>query len=214
MDLVQQSPPILETRLDNWDRKIGVFGGDVRILYEPDDLSIRITSKTGAFDLYLFLYTNEMMILYIRATKTQSGNDIIKLLYLAADKLGISQIELCDTSTIHNGHIRLAYYHILLHGISWYNSHGFVGTVFEEDTQYNLSQITRKIQDVTSNSMKKLLEDVLGDEYNPAITVREVMQELHWFLRRGGEDMRIYNLIEYFIRELKIRYNPFLKSKK
>jgi hypothetical protein len=207
--LQQDTPTDLGQRLDNWEREIEVFGADAHISYDTDDFSIRV--KTPAFDVYLFLHTNEMAILSVTATKTQRGTDILHQLHLAAAKLGIARIELCDTSTIHDGNIRLAYYHILLHGISWYNSMGYKGAGFEEDTKYNQAQIERRVEDVIHPTIDILLLDdllLLADFRKK--TVREAVQALDRFVRRGSEDIRIYALIEYFIGQLGLRYNPLI----
>lgn len=213
---------ILETRLDAWEALIGqkrIFkfsGINTTIDYDIHDMSIQITGyycENICYELYLFLERNEMIIVKIHKHDTPniSGKDILAKLYSASRTLGIDKVMLMDTSTIHDGKIQLGYYHILLHGISWYNSMGFYGETFERDTKYNKLQINRTLCDVVDcYHIRDILEDVLGHNYNRKMSVQQLFIELDWLVRRDVEQLEMYILIEYFIRELRLRYNQIL----
>ena len=210
----------METRLNNWEKCISekhIFGENVLIEYDINDLSICIKNNVNnvcIFELYLFLESNEMIIVNVNSTFAGiRGKDILHTIHNAAKQLELDRIELLDTSTIHHGNIRLAYYHILLHGISWYNSFGYYGTNFKADSEFNLSRIRLPLSDVISKyerDITNLLEDVLGECYMAKMTVQQVIQELDWLIRRDCDDIRIYLIIEYFIRKLQLKYNPLL----
>lgn len=212
----------LETRLDAWEaliaqKQVFQFNGiRTSIDYDTNDMSIQITGyyrEDICYDLYLFLEKNEMIIVKIHKHDSAgiSGNMLLEKLYSVSRTMGIDTVTLMDTSTIHDGKIQLGYYHILLHGISWYNSMGFYGETFARDTKYNKLQINRTLRDVVDcYHIRNILEDVLGQNYNRNMTVQQLFIELDWLVRRDVEQLKMYILIEYFIRELRLRYNQIL----
>ena len=209
-------------RLDYWERCIEIdhifdyMGITTKIDYDTYDMSLIITGTLlgnhKCFEVYLFIEHNEMMIAHIYSCPPKlCGTDVLEYLYSVAYVLGIETVELMDTSTIHGGKVRLGYYHILLHGISWYNSMGYYGNTFKEDTIYNKRQIQRRIDDVVKcPTIRTILEDVLGD-YSESMTVQQAIRELDWVMRRNIMQMELYILFEYLIKQLRLRYSALLK---
>jgi hypothetical protein len=213
----------IANRLDYWEKCIdgdhifNCMGITTKIDYDTHDMSINVvgySNKHKCFDVYLFLEHNEMAIAHIQSCPPKlCGTDILEYLYSVAYVLGIETVELMDTSTIHDGKVHLGYYHILLHGISWYNSMGYYGKSFKEDTLYNKRQIQRPIDNVVEcPNMRAIMEDVLGD-YDVSMTVQQAIRELDWVMRRNIMQLELYILFEYLIRQLRLRYNPMLKMR-
>jgi len=219
----KQTMETIANRLDYWEKCIEVdhifnyMGITPKMDYDTHDMSLKVSGKWdkyNCFEVYLFLEHNEMVIAHIQSCPPKlCGTDILEYLYSVAYVLGIHTVELMDTSTIHDGKVRLGYYHILLHGISWYNSMGYYGKTFKEDTIYNKRQIQRPIDDVVKcPSMRAILEDVLGD-YDVSMTVQQAIRELDWVMRRNIMQLELYILFEYLIKQLRLRYSALLKMR-
>ena len=210
-------------RLDYWEKCVEVdhifnyMGITTKLDYDTDDMSLKVIGqwdKYKCFEVYLFIEHNEMVIAHIQSCPPKlCGTDILEYLYSVAYVLGIDTVELMDTSTIHDGKVRLAYYHILLHGISWYNSMGYYGATFERDTLYNKRQIQRRIDEVVEcPNIRAILSDLLGD-YNDGMTVQQAIRELDWVMRRNIMQMELYILFEYLIKQMRLRYSALLKMR-
>jgi len=123
-----------EIRLEHKDAKIyGIYKSAV-----DKNICFYIKIAKGILKIHGIKYENEVNC-------ALKGNDILKKLISVAKGLGLSRVELYDTSKIIREHdadiylhsYPLYYYFILTKGESWYNSKGFHSEEYEHEKEFN-----------------------------------------------------------------------------
>ena len=160
-------------------------------VFDRSQLNIKITSKQKYGDIEIVEYTathnsapyrNKCFTLvvapkYIQITGIKyenetncllSGNSILEKIETFARNIGIPSISLDDDSQIYiddKQAYSLTFYYILLHGVSWYNSKGYISYKTDKEKEYNKKIIEtpmNEVQKMVSNKTYNSVVEALG----------------------------------------------------
>ena len=191
------------------------FQPHVKILYDPS--LNNISGVIGAENTHCFLISirgTQMELLQLAASRTNndySGSEILRRIHTAAHNLGITQIILTDSSELlvpgDKAPFCLWRYHILLHGISWYNKFGYFSNQYSDEVRHNASILNEPLSNYSRFAEYELFHKYL---YKTDISVHEAMILLDrlWISKtsKGEDDEDLYTLIQFLVLEPPLKY--------
>jgi len=219
---------------------------DLYKIFDRSQIEIKITSKTKYGDLEFVGYTAthksapyknkcfEIVVspkyIQIKGIKYDnetncllSGNFILEKIETFARNSGIPSIALSDYSKIYIDEMNsysLWVYYILLHGVSWYNAHGYVSMGTENEKKKN-----KIIIETPMNNIKKLVsneyyQDLInalnGYDIQESETLNEIMQKLDGLRKEGTYKPELMMTIKMFVDLVKssgvLTYNISLRK--
>jgi hypothetical protein len=197
------------------------FQPHVKILYDPS--LNNISGVMGAENKQCFLISirgTRMELLKLAASRTNnneySGSDILRRIHTAAHNLGITQIILTDSSELlvpgdNNPPICFWRYHILLHGISWYNKFGYFSKQHIDETRHNAFILNEPLSNYSRFAEYALFRKYFPDANND-ISVHEAMILLDKQRKTSKveDDDDLYTLIQFLVLEPPLKYNSRL----
>jgi hypothetical protein len=206
------------------------FQPHVKILYDPS--LNNISGVMGAENKQCFLISirgTRMELLQLAANRTNnannnnnnneysgSGSEILCRIHTAAHNLGITQIVLTDSSELlvpgdNKPPICFWRYHILLHGISWYNKFGYFSKQHINETRHNAFILNEPLSNYSRFAEYALFRKYFPDANND-ISVREAMILLDKQRKTSKveDDDDLYTLIQFLVLEPPLKYNSRL----
>ena len=169
---------------------------------------------------------NSMYIIKLGKCRGLTGTQILMCIINIAKILNLNKIDLIDTSIVNKDtecEYSLAYYSILLNGISWYNSHNFVSTRHVENINHNNNIRTQRLEDFYSDYKRhysEVVQIIKTNGYESSnLTVRDavyylsrIMNETNATCANGPRSNKIVKAIQHIVKtsEDKLTYNPSL----
>lgn len=167
----------------------------------------------------LLLWDQYMEVICIKNPRQRkcslSGSIILVRLYEVAHTLNKPYIVLYDSSEIYAGHkepICFYRYHILMHGISWYNKFGFFSENYLNEYAHNYELINSPVKLYDKFREYQHFYKFFKKEELEKMSVKEAMVALNLLWRsQVNFDNDLYELIQFIVLEPPIKYNHQLR---
>ncbi len=198
-------------------------------MFDKSHIEIVVSSKEKYGDVELVEYTatynhggskNKCFVIVVTNTYIQikgikyeneincllSGNSILDKIETFAKKIGVKSISLSDGSEIYiddTNSYSLSRYYILLHGMSWYNSRGYVSSNTENEKKKNkivnatpMNQINKLLQ---SSVYQSVVDGLSIYEIDSSEPIGKIMYKLDELRKSGEYGYELMKVIKMFV---------------
>ena len=152
-----------------------------------------------------------------------SGNHILEKLETFAKNIGIFSISLSDGSYIYiddSQYYNLSVYYILLYGISWYNSRGYVSDKFKKEINHNKNIINMSLNSIKKINKNKdyeiLITELKSYDIYDTYSLNNIAIELDKLRKSGIYGYELMKTIKHFVDIIKqnniLEYNMSLRK--
>jgi hypothetical protein len=182
-------------------------------------------TKNKCFEILIApTYIQIKGIKYVNETNcVLSGNHILEKLEIFSKNIGIFSISLSDGSYIYiddTQFYNLSTYYILLHGISWYNSRGYISDKFKKEIIHNKKIINRPLNSIKkinkNKDYEKLIIELKSYNIHDTDTLNNIAIQLDNLRKRGIHDFELMKTIKDFVDIVKqnniLEYNMSLRK--
>lgn len=193
-----------------------IFPPSTEILYDPNENLI--SGNTGGENSECFLIRihglTQMELVRLRYPNqfncAMRGKDILANIQNAARILGVKQIIVSDYTEYEvpdREPICLWRYHILIHGISWYNKYGYVSNNHEDEVRHNAAILNSPLSDYSRFAEYQLFYQYFSPD-DATMTVNRAMILLdELWKKQTTVDDDLYTLMQFLTLEPPIKYN-------